>query len=81
MPTTRTKFLQNKIARQVGTRTHYLRVKSSHIGLYFAHRWRRMSVNYYFSCEIHFVVHNQEKKVFFVSKNLLTEEITYWNDP
>ena len=38
-------------------------------------------MTYSFSCEIHFVVQNQEKKFFSVSKKLLTEEKTYWNDP
>ena len=38
-------------------------------------------MNYSFSCEIHFLVQNQEKMYFYVSQKLLTEEITFWNDP
>ena len=40
-----------------------------------------MNVKYSFSSEIDFDVQNQEKRCIFVSKKLLKEEITHWNDP
>ena len=81
VPTTIAKFLQKKWREKEALKLTILRVKSCHMGSFFVHRQRRMNVNHSFSFEINFVVQYQEKNMYFCQQKLLTEEITYWNDP